>query len=527
MTGDVLSGPGLHSSGQAFDAKIALPVAALVLLLIMVGPDPKVLAPGLGLAACLLAFRRAMLGWRGMLVALCLVIMLVPARRYALPFDLPYKLEPYRVVVIFILLGVFVSVLVDPDFRLRRLGFGGVIAALLGTSLLSVAGNVSQIASEGLDDKVVGGVFQLLTLIAVFVVARLLIRSRRDLHLVLGVLVMCGAFVALASVVEQHTQVNIFRSFDSFSPFREVAEEEAGTLRGESFRAFGSAQHPIALGVEMALLIPIGIYLSRRSEWPRKSGGRRAVWLGATVLILMGMVASVSRTTVVMLACILVVALLLRRRVVAAALPLAVPLVVLLVVVIPSAIGDLVDSLTPEGGLAAEQRSGQGGRHSGRLADLGPSLEAIGDKPLFGEGFGTRITEDVKSEDLILDNAYLTRAVDTGVPGLLGLVALLVAPIRRMWRLARDPAGIAPPATTDLAAALTCSFVAYAVSLFFYDGLAFFQPLLTFMIFLAGAAWLMLDSPPWWKAAPPGYVPVRVAVVRDENKQPALAELTA
>ena len=48
-------------------------------------------------------------------------------------------------------------------------------------------------------------------------------------------------------------------------------------------------------------------------------------------------------------------------------------------------------------------------------------------------------------------------------------------------------AAISPPA-------LACAFVAFAVTLVFYDGLNFVQPVLTFVILLGVAGWLLADA---------------------------------
>ena len=65
------------------------------------------------------AVRRPTLPWSHVLLVLLLVILFVPIRRYRIPGDLPFQLEPYRVLVGLIVLGWIASLLVDPRMRIR------------------------------------------------------------------------------------------------------------------------------------------------------------------------------------------------------------------------------------------------------------------------------------------------------------------------------------------------------------------------------------------------------------------------
>src|SRR5687767_15777608 len=60
-------------------------------------------AGGLLLAAVLV--RRPYIRWETILVVLVLVILFIPIRRYTMPGDLPFQLEPYRVLVALVLAG--------------------------------------------------------------------------------------------------------------------------------------------------------------------------------------------------------------------------------------------------------------------------------------------------------------------------------------------------------------------------------------------------------------------------------------
>ena len=57
---------------------------------------------------------RCSIGWPRLIAALILIILFIPIRRYSLPGNLPFQLEPYRVFVALLVLGWVASLLVDP-----------------------------------------------------------------------------------------------------------------------------------------------------------------------------------------------------------------------------------------------------------------------------------------------------------------------------------------------------------------------------------------------------------------------------
>src|SRR5919205_3174499 len=51
---------------------------------------------------------QTLLAWRNLLALLIVVILFIPIRRYALPGDLPFQLEPYRLLV-FLIVAAWVA----------------------------------------------------------------------------------------------------------------------------------------------------------------------------------------------------------------------------------------------------------------------------------------------------------------------------------------------------------------------------------------------------------------------------------
>ena len=88
-------------------AVLAAAVAAPRVPLLQVVPVIVAASPSAALT------HRTLLAWRVLLPFLLLTILFVPIRRYAFPGNLPFELEPYRLVVLFIGLGWLASLLVD------------------------------------------------------------------------------------------------------------------------------------------------------------------------------------------------------------------------------------------------------------------------------------------------------------------------------------------------------------------------------------------------------------------------------
>lgn len=483
-------------------------IAGTAMLLISVGTgiffaDPLVVGALVGLVACLYLFRAAIFSWPGAALALVVVICLVPARRYTLPVSLPFAAEPYRVVVVLLLAIVVAALLVDPAFRWRRLEFGGPVAFFFATQLLSIAVNVPGLVDLGLAPNAVISLFSLLVICAVFVVARQIFRSRAIVGFSLMATVLCGALVGALATVERVTRRNVFLEVFSALPLQRLSEEESIFVKEGTARAFGSAQHPIALAVFLCLLIPLGVYLARHASWPRHPVVRELFWLGCALLIGLGTVSAVSRTAFVSLAVMLVLAVVLRPRLLPKlALYGALAACAALLVSARNVLSMIEELLDPQA-LIESQLTSPGWTGSGRLADLGPSLEQAATRPFTGTGLGSRVTMGEDANAFILDNQYLSTLLESGAVGVLGMLGLLLVPAVRLARFSRWPAdrigGAAPDERRDLAAAIAVSIVGYVVALFFFDGFSFIQTLLTFFLLLAAGSWALAGErlPRW------------------------------
>jgi len=146
----------------------------------------------------------------------------------------------------------------------------------------------------------------------------------------------------------------------------------------------------------------------------------------------------------------------------------------------PGVLGTFYKSFFPKQGLVAEQADGQVG--SSRVASLGPGLQVVNLHPVLGVGYGTRIPQGQPgANSFIVDDQWLSTAMETGALGVLAWVWLLTRFLRRIFRASRRAHGD----EALLFTAIGASVVAYAVGMLTYDAFSFIQVTIVFFILLA------------------------------------------
>jgi hypothetical protein len=241
----------------------------------------------------------------------------------------------------------------------------------------------------------------------------------------------------------------------------------------------------------MILILPLAIYFAR-------TAGRR--WWLAAVLLLLGALASGSRTAIVMLAVEGVVFLCLKPIETKRVLPLLAPAVVVIHLALPGTIGSFKDAFFPKGGIIAQQSVIAPGSDpllaGGRVRQLKPMLAEASRKPVFGDGFGTRITgfNTPHRNAPILDNQWLGNVLEVGFLGLAAWIWLFVSAGRRlMWASRRASRW----GDDWLFAALAASVTSFAVGMLTFDAFGFTQVNFIFWIMLGVSAALLRISGPW------------------------------
>jgi hypothetical protein len=439
------------------------------------GATQRGLHPGVVLGACVVAlvivsYQSFLLSWQTMLGAILVVILFIPIRRYTVAAGAPIELEPYRILIAVVLGCWFLALAADPDVRWKVTGYGPPIAMLWLGILASIALNLGRV--NEMSDFVLKQItfFASYFLVLCFVVS--VVRRGAQLDRMIKLLVGGGALIALAALFEWKTGTNLFNGLGRVMPFLIYQDIGDAMVRGTGARALASAQHPIALGAALIMLLPLSGYLFQRT--------RKPIWLVCGALLTLGALATGSRTAAVMLVVVVITFAWLKRAEMIRMMPVWLVLLVVIQGVMPGTLASFKFILNPA--YMIEEQSTEMGTGSGRIADLGPSLgEWAGGNPFVGQGFGTRITSaiDPTGGAQILDNQWLGTLLEIGAIGFLGLLWLFCRAIRRMAQRARN-------AIDDdeswLATALCASILAWTIGLFTYDAFAFIQ--VTFFAFI-------------------------------------------
>lgn len=440
----------------------------------------KIISPALALAVVAALVYRSVLTWRNLLVLLLLIVLFVPIRRYSLPGNLPFQIELYRLFVVFLMLAWLGSLLVDSRIRLRRSGFDGPFILIVVAALGSEVGNSGRFNAES--TYAVKQLSFFLSFILVFYLVVSVARRWDDLEHFVVVLVAGGTVLAVLTVIESRTSFNVFDHLTTVLPFLREAPAPYVANDGRGLRAVASAQHPIALGAALVLLVPLALYLAqtrRQRRWGLMAG-----------ILTLGALTTLSRTAVVMLFVVGFVFLFLRPIETKRVWPVLLPALLAVHIAAPGTLGTIKNAFFPKGGLIAEQDYGKGTRGSGRLADLGPSLQEWKSEPLVGQGFGTRISSGPGANAAILDDQWLGTLLETGAVGFFAFLWLFVRALRRLF-------GESKRDTSErgwLLTALAASIASFAVGMFTYDAFAFIQA--TFLLFiLLGIAASVLALP--------------------------------
>ena len=474
--------------------QLALFVGAGALAVLSVGfpsaLDVGVLALSLAALAVFALARSVTVGWDRLIALILLVVLFVPIGRYRLPGSLPFNLELYRVVVALCILVWAASLLVDSRVALRSTAFDRPVALILVCVLASEITNPGRVNAYG--SHVIKSLTFFLSFILVYYLAATTLQRRASVVMLVKLVTVSAAVIGVFGAVELRTHYNVFDHLHTALPFLQFESSPLGYLKlGGNIRVVGPAQQPIALGAALILILPLAVYCGRRF-------GRR--WWIAALLILLGALASGSRTAVTMLVVEAVVFLLLKPNETKKLWPALIPALAIIHFALPGTIGGLKDSFFPKGGIIAQQSRFEANYNpllaGGRISLIRPMLSEASGKPLFGEGYGTRITgfNEPDRNAPILDDQWLNNVLDVGFVGLGAWIWLMVKVVRRLFRAARVPSH---EDDDWLFAALAASAAGFAIGMLTFDAFSFTQATFLFWVILGLSAALLRISGAW------------------------------
>jgi hypothetical protein len=457
----------------ASPARLVVVLAALGLIALSttMGTLGIALAPAAATLALLTAVG-GRISWRVLLVSFLLVVMFIPIRLYEIAANLPFQLEPYRLATLLLAAVWITALLVDPEVRARGSALGAPIALLSIAVIGSIVANSQTITDEDLTGEVAKKLTFWVSFLLVFYLVLSLVRTVADVVFTLEVLVLCGGVLGLMSLYEWKTGHNFFAHLSDYIPILRPTGPPLETFRAGLNRAYASAQHPIAFGAAMALLLPFATVFAYRT--------RRPIWIASLLFIMMGALASISRTSMLMLLVVVVVLAILRPQDARRAIPLLVPLAVVIQLALPGTFSTTAALFLPKEGLVSEQANQNVG--SGRVASFSPALEEAAERPVFGRGFGTRIVnEGPKTNSFILDDEWLSTLLEIGLVGVIAWVWIFWRSGSRAWRVARrDDSDVG-----WLMAAFVAAIASFAVGMFFFDAFSFIQVTILLIVLLA------------------------------------------
>ncbi len=464
---------GADERGPVVSAGIVLGALGVLTLTVVSGVGVTQIAPVVALSVVLAVAYRTMMTWQALIVGLVLVILFIPIKRYSMGGSLPFELEPYRLYVALVAVMWLAALLADPRVRARASGLEAPLFLFVSAALGSVIFNGDRITELAVDAEVTKALTFFASFVLVFYLIVSVLKTFAQVERLVSVLVAGAALVAVSSIYESRSGYNVFDHLSSVLPMLQSETNVPGVediTRGGNKRVFGSSQGPIALGAAFALLLPLGVYLGVRF--------RQVRWWIATALLGLGALATLSRTSILMLMVIVLVFLWLRPRQTKRFWPVLLPAVVVIHFMLPGTIGTIRASFFPSEGLIAQQSNNAGGRGSGRIADLGPALDEFSQTPIFGQGYGTRLTGRDRANAHILDDQWLKTLLETGLVGFAAWLWLFVRSVRRLARAAKED-------QSDrgfLFVALAAAVAAFAVGMFLYDAFSFIQ--VTFLLFI-------------------------------------------
>ena len=455
----------------------------LVTLAVLTDHGVKLVGPVVLLIALLGVAHRRLLRWHSLVGLILAVVLFVPIGRYKLPGNLPFNLELYRVVVALVVAIWLASLLVDARVRWYSTPFDLPLLLLLACVFMSEIANPDRVNLYG--SQVAKTMTFFMSFVLVYYIVATQVRRRQSIDFLLRFLTVGGAIIGALAIVERRTHFNAFNHLHAILPFLTFDPNDSSLsylFRGGDLRAIGPAQQPIALGAMLVMSLPISVYLTR-------TRGRH--WIIASVFLLVGALATGSRTALSMILAEFILFLIVKPRETKRLLPLFVPAIVVVHVLAPGALGGLKSALFPKGGLIAEQTrlavNANPQLAGGRIRQIRPMVTEASHHPFFGEGLGTRLTGfDSKDRNApILDNQWLNNLLDVGFIGFGLWIWLVVRSIRMLLRRARESSG---DGDDWLFLGLAASIFSFAIGMLTFDAFSFTQVYFIFWILLGLSA---------------------------------------
>lgn len=396
------------------------------------------------------------------------VLLLIPVNVYKIPSGLPIDMRPERIVAFGIFLLWVATLLVDRKTTLGKSPINIAMVIFFFVMLFSFVFNMQNLVADGQYSSAIKSLFTFSVYFLLFAFASSVVKTLPQIDAILKFGIGIIIVVSLLMGVEFITGFNIFRHLHEFFSFLKPNIDSLGNSykRGGYFRAFGSADHPIAASVILLMFLPIAFHYF---EFARST--KEKVFYGwATALIGFASLTTISRSAIVALFAIFFVYASLKRD---QFLKLGAAVIIVFAVVFiafPGLLGGLETRFTPSYWVQHEISD-----PDGRVMDYPMVWNYFLQKPYLGWGYGWWDNHKVA----YLDNQYLGTLVQLGAAGFAAMLWMF-------WRLVKTLQIAAKGATKkekDLLVAILAAFVAFIVTSATYDSLGFPQVSYLFFVF--------------------------------------------
>lgn len=414
-------------------------------------------------------FHRQLLEWRNMLLMNTAIIMLVPVRLYKLPSFVPFDLEPYRLVVMMMLLFWFIALIIDPSVRLRKTKLDASVLFFGAAVLLSYLVNFTRFEAGEEFTTAFKALLTIASCIILYFYTTSVMVSRHDIERALKLIIALASVLSVLAVVERQTGYNVFRHLHEFVPLLSANTDSTawgGIFRG-GLRVSGSTSHPIAFGTLLGLVFPISYYYMRIS----KETKQRIMYSVCLVLIALGAMTTISRTSFFALAASMTVLILALPKDRTSLIAFGIVGIIVIHLLMPGVLHQIKTHLTP-----SYFETNEVGNNNGRIEDYPIVYGEFLKMPLLGRGFGTY---DPK-QFIFLDNQYLGSLVELGLLGLLAFAGIFINALRHLKQTMKLIDG----ADQVLLIVLMAVVTVFMIASFTFDTLGFPQPTYLFFILL-------------------------------------------
>lgn len=388
-----------------------------------------------------------------MVAAFLAMLWLLPFNTIELTASLPFDLKLDRIVLPFVLglwaLALAVGGAGAPRIRATWIHVGiGAFGAVVGISIILNALSLNQALEFDLAVKKLALV---LAYGLFFLVVSSVVR-RSEIHAFLRYTLGLAVLAAAGMLWEHRVGYNIFYDLSDWvlPPIFEVGQAEAGfeDAKGRALTR-GPGEHPLEAVAMLSMALPIAVVgMLRSARW------RTTLLYGLAACVMVAALLSTDRKSALLapLAVLLVIAYyrradLLRLAPVAAAGTLAVQLLS------PGSLSSVLFQLRPDQ-LGVDTVSDRAADYDAVRPDVWTNL-------LFGRGYGTYDPSSYR----VLDSEVLNRLVDTGVIGLLFLLAMLLS----IALTASGPIRSGDPVNSAVALAIAPAAAAFLVLAFLFD----------------------------------------------------------